>query len=85
VRNPVALKNLVEKNGVQIRQAPQDVLIAAGNAAGDIMSELRQDQDPLVKKIADAYVAFRQIAIDNARYTETAMANARDLPYKFAQ
>lgn len=85
VRNPIALRNLVEKNGVQVRQAPQDVLIAAGNAAGEIMAELRQDNDALVKKIADAYVAFRQNAIDNAKYTETAMANARDLPYKFGQ
>jgi TRAP-type mannitol/chloroaromatic compound transport system substrate-binding protein len=85
VRNPPALKNLVEKNGVQIRQAPQDVLIAAGNAAGEIMAELRQDNDALVKKIADAYVVFRQNAIENAKYSETAMANARDLPYKFGQ
>jgi TRAP-type mannitol/chloroaromatic compound transport system substrate-binding protein len=85
VRNPVVLKNLVEKNGVQVRQAPEDVLIAAGNAAGEIMAELRQDNDPLVKKIGDAYVSFRELAIDNARHTETAMANARQLPYKFGQ
>jgi TRAP-type mannitol/chloroaromatic compound transport system substrate-binding protein len=83
VRNPIALKTLVEKHGVQVREAPKDVLIAAGNAAGQIMSELRQDSDPMVKKIADAYVAFRRNAIDNARYTETAMSNARELQYKF--
>ena len=85
VRNPIALKNLVEKNGVQVREAPQDVLIAAGNAAGQIMSELLEDSDPLVKKIAAAYVAFRTSAVDNAKYTETAMAKARELPYKFPQ
>ena len=49
------------------------------------MSELLQDSDPMVKKIAAAYVAFRQNAIDNAKYTETAMAKARELNYKFAQ
>lgn len=84
VRNPIALKNLVENHGVQIRQAPEDVLLAAGNAAGEVMAELREDSDPLVKKIAEAYVEFRKLAMENARYTETAMANARDLPYKFA-
>lgn len=83
VRNPIALNTLVTKHGVEVREAPQDVLIAAGNAAGEIMAELRQDSDPLVKKIADAYAAFRKNAVDNARYTETAMAKARELPYKF--
>ncbi len=85
LRNPIALKNLVEKNGVQVRQAPEDVLVAAGNAAGEIMAELREDSDPLVKKIADAYVEFRKIAMEHARHTETAMANARELPYKFGE
>jgi hypothetical protein len=37
----------------------------------------------MVKKIANAYVAFRRSAIDNAHYTETAMSNARELQYKF--
>ncbi|MBU0727009.1 MAG: TRAP transporter substrate-binding protein [Alphaproteobacteria bacterium] len=83
VRNPPALKTLVEKNGVQVRQAPQDVLVAAGNAAGEIMSELRQDKDDLVRKIADAYVTFREGALENARYTELGMMQARTLPYKF--
>src|SRR5690606_15489666 len=85
VRNPVALKSLVEDSGVQVRQAPQDVLLAAGNAAGEIMAELREDSDPLVKNIANAYVEFRKLAMENARYTETAMANARDLTYKFGE
>jgi len=85
LRNPIALKNLVEKNGVQVRQAPEDVLIAAGNASGEIMAELREDSDPLVKKIANAYVEFRKIVMENARYSETAMANARELPYKFGE
>lgn len=85
VRNPIALRNLVEKHGVQVKQAPEDVLIAAGNAAGEIMAELLEDSDPLVKKIANAYVEFRKTAMENARYSETAMANARELPYKFGK
>lgn len=83
VRNPPALRTLVEKHGVQVREAPRDVLIAAGNAAGEIMAELRQDQDPLVRKIADAYAEMRRTAMENARYTELPMMQARELPYKF--
>ena len=83
VRNPPALKTLVEKNGVQVREAPRDVLIAAGNAAGEIMAELRQDSDELVKRIAEAYVKFREIAMESARHTELGMMQARALPYKF--
>jgi TRAP-type mannitol/chloroaromatic compound transport system substrate-binding protein len=83
VRNPPALRTLVEKHGVQVREAPRDVLIAAGNAAGEIMAELRQDADPLVRKIADAYSEMRRAAMENARYTELSMMQARELPYKF--
>ena len=83
VRNPIALKSLVEEHGVEVRQAPEDVLIAAGNAAGEIMSELRQDSDELVARIAEAYVAFRKLAMENARHTELAMMQARTLPIAF--
>lgn len=83
VRNPPALRTLVEKHGVQVRKAPEDLMIAAGNAAGEIMSELRQDEDELVRRIAESYVAFRASAIENAKYGDSAVMQARDLPYKF--
>jgi TRAP-type mannitol/chloroaromatic compound transport system substrate-binding protein len=83
VRNPPALKSLVERHGVQVREAPRDLLIACGNAAGQVMAELREDNDTLVKKIADAYVKFRADALENAKYTEGPMMQARLLPYKF--
>ncbi|GIK87909.1 MAG: TRAP transporter substrate-binding protein [Burkholderiales bacterium] len=83
VRNPPALRTLVDKHGVQVREAPRDVLVAAGNAAGEIMGELLSDSDALVKKIATAYVAFRENAVQSARHTELAMMQARTLPYTF--
>jgi TRAP-type mannitol/chloroaromatic compound transport system substrate-binding protein len=85
VRNPPALQDLVRRHGVQVRQAPRDLLVACGNAAGEIIAELRQDKDELVRKITESFIQFRNSALDNARYTELAMMEARTLPYKFAE
>lgn len=82
-RNPIALKRLVEEEGVEVRRVPEDILVAAGNAAGEIMAELREHDDELVRKIANAYTDFRALAVDDSSYTETAMRVARELDYKF--
>jgi TRAP-type mannitol/chloroaromatic compound transport system substrate-binding protein len=83
VHNPPALQELVSKHNVQVRKAPRDLLVACGNAAGDIVDELRQDKDDLVRRIVDSFLKFRALAVDNALYTEHAMMDARMLPYKY--
>jgi TRAP-type mannitol/chloroaromatic compound transport system substrate-binding protein len=59
VRHPIALADLVARHGVTPREAPRDLLIALGNSAGQMLAEFRAHQDPLVKRIADSYAAFR--------------------------
>jgi len=82
-RNAPALDTLVEDHGVQVRKAPDDVLVACGNAAGEIVAELLEDPDELVRRIAHSYVKFRGLAVTGARYTEAGMMNARVLDYAY--
>ena len=83
VRHPMALAELVARHGVTVREAPRDLLIAFGNTAGEMLAEFRAHQDPLVKRIADSYAAFR---LRSAAYMLQSYAgnfNARALPIRW--
>ena len=60
LRGGPALQILTKQLGVQIRQMPKEVLVAQGNAAGALLKELAEDKDPVVKKVAQVYVAARR-------------------------
>ena len=55
-KNGSALKTLVEKHDVKLRKLPDDVLIALGNAAGEVLQELMDSSDPLTAKIGSALI-----------------------------
>ncbi len=82
-RHAVALRELVARHGVVVRQAPRDLLIALGNAAGEVLQSLREDQDPLTRRIAEAYVAFRNQSAEYMRYSYAGQFAARDLPIRW--
>ncbi len=82
-RHPQALAQLVSQHGVQVKEAPQDLLIALGNAAGQMLAEYREHQDPLVKKIANAYAEFRNRSQSYMMQSYGAIFNARALPIKW--
>lgn len=79
-RHPIALKEAVDRHGVQVREAPRDLLIALGNAAGEVLKELREDQDALTKRIAESYVAHRNLQTGFAPLSYTGVQQARTLP-----
>ncbi len=72
--DPPALKTLVEDHGVMVRQTPEDILKAGAQAAKDIIQELRDSPDPLVKKTIEAYI----VALDQLR-TRTEFVDQRFL------
>jgi TRAP-type mannitol/chloroaromatic compound transport system substrate-binding protein len=82
-RHPIALKEAVDRHGVQVREAPRDLLIALGNAAGEVLKELREDQDALTKRIAESYVAFRNLQAGFAPLSYTGVQQARTLPIRW--
>jgi len=82
-RHPIALQELVSKQGVIVREAPRDLLIAFGTTAGQMLEEYRNHQDPLVKRIADSYATFRNRSAEYYRYSYNANYNARTLPFRW--
>ncbi|MFK7854893.1 MAG: TRAP transporter substrate-binding protein [Granulosicoccus sp.] len=72
-----ALQALVAEQGVQVRQLPDDVVAAMGAAAIEVMDELRQDDDELVKRITESYLAYRDLVGGYMSYADNGQMNAR--------
>lgn len=83
VNHAIALKELVGKHGVKVLEVPRDMLIALGNAAGELIADLLSDKEPMTRKIAESYVAFRNQTSEYARYSYAGNMNARFLPIKW--
>jgi TRAP-type mannitol/chloroaromatic compound transport system substrate-binding protein len=76
-RNPVALKQLVEQHGVQLRAYPDDVLKELRKVSAEVVAEVAAG-DPLSKKVYDAYTAFLETSRPYTAITELAYVKARD-------
>ena len=72
-----ALQKLVAEQGVQVRMLPEDVIAAMGKAAGEVIGELREDSDELVKRIAESFVAYRDSVGGYMTYADNGQMNAR--------
>jgi TRAP-type mannitol/chloroaromatic compound transport system substrate-binding protein len=53
--DPIALRTLVQQHGVTVRYFPEEVLEAGGVAAKEVLGELRDSDDALVRKTAESY------------------------------
>lgn len=74
---------LKTKHGVKYLRLPDEVLIALGNAAGDVLREEKEKLDPLGKKIWESYFAFRANIMELTEGADKAMYNARSLDFKY--
>ncbi|MCM0021216.1 MAG: TRAP transporter substrate-binding protein [Tagaea sp.] len=83
VRHPIALADLVARQGVIPREAPRDLLIAFGNIAGEMLAEFRGHNDALVKRIADSYAEFRVRSQAYMLQSYAGNFNARALPIRW--
>ena len=66
-KHAASLKKLVEEDGVQVKMFPQDVIDAMGKAAAEVIDDLRQDDDELVRRITGGYMTFADNGQMNAR------------------
>jgi TRAP-type mannitol/chloroaromatic compound transport system substrate-binding protein len=57
-RNQQALDALVREHGVELRQLPDDVLVALRRAADEVLEEAAS-ADPMARKALDSLRAFR--------------------------
>lgn len=78
-----ALPMMVKDHGVQVRTLPQDVVVAIGNTAGEVMSELLEHEDDLVKRIARSFVDYRTLTKDYMEYADGGFYASRILNYSY--
>ncbi|WP_439109191.1 TRAP transporter substrate-binding protein [Lentibacter sp.] len=76
-KHAAALQKLVADEGVQVKMFPEDVITAMGKAAAEVIDELRQDDDELVKRIAESFVAYRDSVGSYMVYADNGQMNAR--------
>ena len=76
-KHAASLKRLVEDEGVQVRRFPDSVIEAMGAAAKEVIAGLREDEDELVRRIAESFVAYRDSVGSYMRYADNGQMNAR--------
>ncbi len=76
-KHALALKKLVDEEGVQVRKLPDDIVAAMGKAGDEVISELRENDDELVKRIAESFVAYRDSVGRYMVYADNGQMNAR--------
>ena len=72
-----ALRQLVENEGVMPKRLPEDVVSQMGKAAETVIEGLREDEDELVRRIAESFVAYRDLVGGYMTYADNGQMNAR--------
>lgn len=81
--NANALSVLKDEHGVEARNLPDEVLIALGTAAGELLREERENLDAFGRKIWDSHFAARSTMMGLTDLADRALANARALEYPY--
>lgn len=81
--NSRAIAHLIATTPVQLRKVPDAVLAAFGNAAGEVLSEMREDQDDLVVRIVESFLDYRKRMVFYMQCADSGILNARDLRYRY--
>ncbi len=78
-RNNVALKELIEKHGVQMRAYPDDVLQKLKGLSHEVLEELAE-KDPMSKKVYASFKSYLDKVTEYHKITEQAYMDARSEP-----
>ncbi len=82
-RNAVALDVLRRKHKVDLRRFPDDVLSAAGAAAGEVVAAIGGAGDPLAARIYEHFRSFRKQALAWSHHGDQSFTLARLMPFKY--
>jgi TRAP-type mannitol/chloroaromatic compound transport system substrate-binding protein len=80
--DPRALKTLVDDHGVIVREFPADIMEAGAKAAEEILTSLRDSDDPLVKKTTESFIESLNILRTRTEGTDGAFVEARKAYFK---
>ncbi|MDG4719631.1 MULTISPECIES: TRAP transporter substrate-binding protein [Thalassospira] len=81
-RNVQALDTLRNKHNVDVRPFSDDILTGLGKLSGEVLRDLVAS-NPLSKEVFESLVAFRTQSIAWSKFSESAFAQARVLPFKY--
>ena len=56
---------------------PESVVTAMGEAAAEVIDEFRQDDDELVRRITESFIAYRDLVGGYMSYADNGQMNAR--------
>ena len=76
--DPRALQTLVNDHGVTVRSFPDDILEAGAVAAKDLITELRDSDDPLTRQVTESYTEALNILRTRTESTDGAFVSARE-------
>ena len=76
-KHALSLKALVEEHGVTVKKFPDEVVDAMGVAAKEVIDDLLADEDELVVRIAESFVAYRDLVGGYKPYSDNGQMNAR--------
>jgi len=76
-RNNAALRELVDRHGVQLRRLPDDVLLELWRGSEQVMQQLVAE-DPLAARVYESFKSFYDGARAYHHISEQAYINARD-------
>jgi len=82
-RNGGALQTLISQHKVQLKRFPNEFLKDYGNAAGEVIAELRDSGDAVTKEVVESFLKARRDLMSWNRIAEQGFLNARVLDYKF--
>ena len=80
--NGPSLQKLINVHKVKLKKFPDSVLIALGNAAGEVISE-RGSINSDTKAICNHLLSFRKNIMDWSTKGESEFARIRNLPFKY--
>ncbi len=82
-KHALALQKLVADEGVIPRKLPDEVVMAMGEAAKMVIDGLRADDDELVKRIAESFVAYRDSVGAYMVHADNGQMNARAMVLEY--
>lgn len=83
-RNGAALTTLIRRHGVQLKRMPDEVLVAMGTAAGQVIAERRDSGDAATRRVAQSFLSARAELKAWTTIGEYAFTRARGLDYRYA-
>jgi len=81
-RNNQALDTLRNKHNVDVRPFSDDILTGLGKLSGEVLRDL-VSSNPLSQEVFESLIKFRTQSIAWSKFSESAFAQARILPFKY--